>query len=323
MANYIDAKPPVYYDTINLYNASVSPSTVHSKNTSLTRYFQRYLLQKVISVFEFEGIPETWNYDYFINTLLIMGYIAVVETDKYGVIPQHCSLYGRDVFYQPSNVVVSNPLIRGILQPRIGEECALIKLQSDYCGVWDKICYYADMLALTSESIATNLVNSKLAFVFASDSKNAAESFKKMYDEVTAGNPAVFVDKALFKEDGEPAWLTFSQNLEQNYISNELLADLHRIINLFNTEIGIPNANFEKSERLITDEVNANNEDTRSQAVVWLESIKKGLDDVRELFGIDIQAHLRYNYKPQESAEPDESDDANYYDDYDDEEGDE
>ena len=288
---------PYSYDFVNLYNANRSPSTVHCQNVGLTRFFQRYLLQKVISVFKFEGIPETWNYDYFIYTLLINGYVGIVETDKYGVIPQHCSLYGRDVFYQPSNIVVANPLIRGILRPRIGEECALIKMQPDYCGVWDMVTFYADMLALTAESAGVNLVNSKLAFVFAANSKTAAESFKKMYDQINAGNPAAFVDKDLFDDAGNPNWMTFNQNLQQNYISGELLADFHRWLNLFNTEIGIPNANFEKSERLITDEVNANNEDTKSKVIVWLDTIRAGLAQVKEVFDIDISVHLRSNYE--------------------------
>lgn len=294
---------PYSYDFVNLYNANRSPSTVHCQNVGLTRFFQRYLLQKVISVFKFDGIPDTWNYDYFIYTLLINGYVGIVETDKYGVIPQHCSLYGRDVFYQPSNIVVANPLIRGILRPRIGEECALIKMQPDYCGVWDMITFYADMLALTAESAGVNLVNSKLAFVFAANSKTAAESFKKMYDQINAGNPAAFVDKDLFDDGGKPNWMTFNQNLQQNYISGELLADFHRWLNLFNTEIGIPNANFEKSERLITDEVNANNEDTKSKVIVWLDTIRAGLAQVKEVFDIDISVHLRYNYEEEEGED--------------------
>ena len=41
---------PVMYNYINQYNSSISPSTNHCKNTQLFWYFQRYLLQKAISV---------------------------------------------------------------------------------------------------------------------------------------------------------------------------------------------------------------------------------------------------------------------------------
>ena len=178
------------YDFINKYNAHIKPSTVHSQDNATAAFFRRYLLQKVISVYEFKGIPETWSIDYFLYTLFVLGFVAVINTDKFGVIPQHCSLFGYDVFYRPTNVNVANPLLKGNITPRIGTECALIRLMPDYGSCWDIISYYADLLALCTESLGANLVNSKLAYVFACDNKAVAESFKKMYDQINEGNPA-------------------------------------------------------------------------------------------------------------------------------------
>ena len=101
--------------------------------------------------------------DYFTYTLFITGFISVVETDRFGIIPQHCSLWGYDVFYRPTNCIVNNPLIRQILEPRIGVNCSLIKMQPDYCGAWDLISYYADMMALCSETAAVNTAGAPLS----------------------------------------------------------------------------------------------------------------------------------------------------------------
>ena len=89
---------PYQYDYRNVYSAARNPSTMHANDTGLTWFFMRYLTEKVLSVFEFKGIPETWAKDYFLYTLFLWGNIAVIETDKYGVIPQHCGLAGYDVF---------------------------------------------------------------------------------------------------------------------------------------------------------------------------------------------------------------------------------
>ena len=86
------------YDFINRYNARIKPSTTHSGDNATTWYFKRYLIQKIISVFEFKGIPPEWSKDYFLYTLFCWGFVAIINTDKFGVIPQHCSLYGYDVF---------------------------------------------------------------------------------------------------------------------------------------------------------------------------------------------------------------------------------
>ena len=168
------------YDFIDRYNAKIRPSTMHSQDNATAWYFRRYLIQKILSVYEFDGLPETWSKDYFMYTLFVWGFVAIINTDKFGVIPQQCSLYGYDVFYRPTNVNIANPLLRGNLTPRIDTQCALVRMQPDYGSCWDIVAYYADLLALCTESLAVNLVNSKLAYVFACDDKNIAESFKKM-----------------------------------------------------------------------------------------------------------------------------------------------
>ena len=66
------------YDFINRYNARIKPSTVHSQENATAWYFRRYLIQKIISVFEFDGIPEEWSVDYFLYSLFVFGFVAVV-----------------------------------------------------------------------------------------------------------------------------------------------------------------------------------------------------------------------------------------------------
>ena len=282
------------YDFINRYNAHIKPSTVHSQDNATSWYFRRYLIQKILSVFEFKGIPKTWSTDYFLYTLFIWGFVAVVETDKFGVIPQHCSLFGYDVFYRPTNVTIANPLLRGILQPQIGVNCELIKMQPDYGSCWDIVSYYADLLALASESLAVNIVNSKLAYVFACDNKTVAESFKKMYDKLNEGNPAVFADSKLFDESGDPLWTTFQNNLKQNYVAGDMLDDMLKIDARFCTEIGIPNVNLAKASGVTDNEVEANNIDTKSKVSLWLETMTEGIEKVNDMFDLDISVKLRF-----------------------------
>lgn len=282
------------YDFINKYNAQIIPSTMHTGENATTRYFTRYLIQKIISVFEFKGIPETWSKDYFLYTLFCFGFVAIVETDKFGVIPQHCSVFGYDVFYRPTNVNIANPLIRGNLTPRIGTECALIRMQPDYGSCMDIVSYYADLLSMATEALGVNLVNSKLAYVFACEDKTVAESFKKMYDQMNQGNPAVFADKKLFMDDGSPAWDTFQNNLKQNYIAKDILEDMTKIDARFCTEIGIPNVNMAKESGVTDNEVEANNIDTKTKASLWLETMKQGCEQANALFGLNLSVDFRY-----------------------------
>ena len=283
---------PATYDHSNIVNAQISPSTVHVKNTGLQRYFVRYLLQKIMSVYEWK-MPETWDRDYFLYVLYCWGFISVINTDRFGIVPQGCSLRGYDVFYRPTNVVISNPVFRETYDLKIGKQCTLIKLMPDFGGCMDLVNYYADMLALCAETAATNIMNSKLSYVFRAADKTMAEGFKKMMDQISSGEPAVFIDKYLKNVDGSTGWETFAQDLRSNYIAGDVLSDMRKWEEKFDTEIGIPNANTEKKERLISDEVNANNFEVKSKAELWLESLKKGCEETNKLFGINLSVDFR------------------------------
>ena len=284
---------PYYYNYINAETSQVTPSTVHVKDSGLCRYFTKYLLQKAMSVFEWD-LPETWNKDYFLYVLYCWGYVAVVNTDKFGVIPQGCGLKGYDVFYAPTHAVIANPLLSGILEPRIGTQCELLKLQPDFSGILDLVGHYAEQMALASQSVSVNLLNSKLSYVFTAKTKALAESPKKMYDQIASGEPAVVIDSRLKNAaDGEETWKAFEQNVGGNYIVTNLLADLRKIEAMFDTEIGIPNANTDKRERLIQDEVNANNIETYSKCAMWLENLQDACKRVNDMFGLSIAVRWR------------------------------
>lgn len=284
---------PITYDYMNLYTAAYQPGTVHCKDTRLARFFFRYLIEKIYSVFEF-GIPEEWDRTYFLWSLFVCGRLAIFDTAEYGVIFQHCTLNGRGIYYQPTRAMVANPVLRDAKDLEIGRDCALVKMQPDYHGACDIVSYYADMLALCAEAAGMNILNSKLAYVFAAKNKAAAETFKKLYDAIASGNPAVVADKALLNEDGEIDVQMFNQDLSRNYIAGAMLEDMAKWDARFNTEIGIPNVNIAKQSGVTVDEVHANDIDSKTKASLWLETIRKGFDEANKMYGLNLSVKFRF-----------------------------
>ena len=283
---------PALYDQKNLYNAQVNPSTVHASNTALSWFFYRYLMQKIFSVYDFQ-LPDEWDRDYFLYTLFTIGFGGVLNTDKYGTIFQHGTLSGYNIYYRPTIFLVSNPALRKQYRLQIGEQTELIKLTPDYMGAFDIVQLYGDMMAVTLESFGVNAINAKFSYVFMAENKTMAESMKKLYDQVASGQPAAFADRKLFDPEGNPRWMLFLNNLKQNYIGADLLETLTEIENKFNTLIGIKNANNEKKERMIVDEVNANNQDTRALCSVWLDCLQESFDKVNDMFDLNLSVKLR------------------------------
>lgn len=288
---------PYNYEFINTYNGLENPSTVHCKNTALVQYFERYLWQKIYSVFKWK-LPETWNEDFFQFVLYHLGYIVIVNTDRFGVIPMMGGLRGYNVFYAPTHAVISNPLISGILEPEIDTQCTVIKLTADYCGVSDLISYYANQMALAGEAAGMNLINSKLGYVAAARTKAMAEALKKIFDEIQKGNPAVIFDSSYKGEDGTPLFDLLVQNLKENFIAPDIMLCIKKLDNEFASKIGLSNVNTEKKERLTNEEIEANNDETYCVAEKWLERLNNGIDKAKAMFGLtDFSVDWRYTHE--------------------------
>lgn len=303
---------PFPYDVENVAKASFSPSTFHLADNASFGFYARYLWQKMTNVFKFT-LPEGWDEDYFKYVLFGMGYIPVLYTPRFGVIPQYGTAGGFNQFFEPDFVMIANELLpdESSRELKIGRDCEVVRLAPDWRGVGDLIGFYAAKMALCSQAIDINLINSKVAFVFGAKSKSQAEAFKKMYQDIASGEPAVVIDKSLFTEEGNAQWELFSQNLKNTYLVSDIVSDMRKIEEEFDTKIGIPNANTDKRERLNTDEVNANNVETAIIAEGWLNSIRTGFKKVKKLYP-GVNCSVDWRVKPDVYTIPEQSEPVRY-----------
>lgn len=283
---------PFFYDYINTVDSSAQPANMHVLNTQTGRFYQRYLLKKALAVFDWK-LPEHWDEDYFLYSLYCMGFVAVFDSGKFGVIPQACGLQGYNVFYRPTTAVIANPLL-DITTRTIGQDCVLMKLQPDYMGILDLTAHYAEKMSLASAAINQNLWSAKLATVFFAGSDAEQQTIKKAWDRMSSGDPMVVVHKNLRDKDGNLNYEVFNRDVKSSYIVTDLISDLRKIEAEFDTRVGIPNANTDKRERLITDEVNANNVETTILSDMWMDSIQDAIKEIRDMFGVELTCERRY-----------------------------
>ena len=277
------------FESINLYNGTRSPSgTVEYDLT--TGYFFRSLYQRALSNFKFV-IPENWNMGYFKNVLFGMGYIGVIKTSKYGIIPQICNPYGYGIYLQPTNLRVDQPLIT--FDGVIGENCEIIKLCPDYTGILDIVEHYASKLSKCWTSIEVSLINSRVGMIAFPKNKNASEALKYLVERLTAGEPLVCGDKVLKEglEEGDPLFTYFGEPAK-NYITDKLLSDFTTILNSFDREIGIPIVS-DKKERMIESEVDALISDSGTRIDTWKESLTDTINKTNALFNLNISFAVR------------------------------
>lgn len=262
------------------------PKDVDGVANTSALYYRQWLLKKILARFEFD-IPKEWELDYFLDVLFREGHISITDTAM-GVVALRSGLTGIGIYNQPTRAIFANPVL-GNFDRTIDVDCSVIKLQYDYQGVGWMIDRYATLLAMCDSGIAVNLMNTKAAYVFGATSKSQAESYKKMYDDITQGKPAVFVNGDSINKEN-----MFTMPAKENFISDDIQLLKRKIVNEFLTDIGINNTNLDKRERLTDDEVNANNEEVRFNIMHWYDNIQDGIRRTKRLFPeIELSCSIR------------------------------
>lgn len=284
MSEFVNINQIMKNDALAEY-FSINPKKVDPASTSFF-YYTRALFRKAMSIYEFKGIPESWDYDYMLSTLLADGFFTITDTPL-GVLPLKCGVSGINVYNHPTTVIIANPVL-GNLSRTIDEDCALVKISYDYRGILDIIYRYATALAECDSSINVNLMNSKVAFIGLVESKAQANSMKAMYDKITAGEPAVFVKGSQINSD-----TILYNHVKENFVAGDIQILKRKIMSEFLTEIGVNNANTDKRERLTDNEVEANDSEIQLNASFWLDNIREGLEKANKMFNLNITVDLK------------------------------
>lgn len=299
---------PMDYEGLNQYTSlrSVAGRVQNDVNTA---FYMRALYQRVLSGTTFK-LPETWKRGkrYFKNVLFTYGFIGVIKTPKYGIIPQICTFNGYGLFLQPTNMLVNQPLVE--FEGEIGKNCEIIHLCGDYRGIWDIIEHYAIRLSVAITSLDCALINERVSFIALAKNKAASEALKVVYEKISAGEPFNVVDKILkddsIKGDSEPLW-TYSQDVASQYISDKLLSDIDTILQQFDREIGIA-AVGEKKERMLTDEIALQQDDSCARASTWFENLSDSFDLTNDLFPeLNLSFTMKYGGEEHEYIRKDNS----------------
>lgn len=287
---------PLNYNQINNIEGHNRVSSVKNRNNKSFAFWERALFQRAQSVLDFT-FPEEWQgttKDFIIYVLFKLGYGVVAKDNKYGTFFQPCTLKGYNFYYQPSSVIVTNPLLVESKEYEIGKNCELIKLTPDYMGIWDIIDYYAEKLSLLDNAINMSLVTNKYPWIVGAKNKSAAAGLKKIIDLANNGNPLIVFDQRITDDATSKSEPFQFLDLKTEYMTTAQLQDFQTILNNFDTEIGIPTIPYQKKERMVTDEANSKQLESIARVTVWLECLKTSFDEVNEMFDLGLDVKLRY-----------------------------
>ena len=262
------------------------PTDVSGLDNITTSYYFNYLLRLTKGIFEISA-PEYWDTDFILDTLLLDGVFGIFENGS-EPLAMNCHPYGVNMYYKPTNFNIANPVL-GSFSKTIGVDGAIIYLEecpgvnSQFKTIRPLLTKYAYQLASCDKCIDQSLMNSGVAAIFSASSKKAAESYRAMYDDISQGKPAVFVDEQLNLTSPNSRNLQYTP-AKDNFVCDKVQIEKRCIIEEFLTAIGVNNANTSKRERLNTDEVNSNNDECYIATAVWKRNLKETTEKAKKLF---------------------------------------
>lgn len=273
---------------------NVEPRRVNGQIATRTEFYKTELFNQIKGIFEVEK-PDDWPLDYILNLLIHSGYVIIADTHA-GVIPIKGSPYGYNFWDYPTKVRVTAPILNSFSR-KLGETAEIVYLERtryrNYYSFNRLVDIYAYKLAAVDAAIDMNLFNSRLAYIVEAESKGQAETIKSIYEDISEGNPLVVYRSDAISKNG---FQVSFNNLKQNYIADQLQDSKRTIMNEFLTLIGINNANTDKRERLIVNEVEANNIELACNIAEWKANLELTCAKVNELFPrINFNIRLRFD----------------------------
>lgn len=274
-------------------------------------FWKRYLFERCINLFTWKGLPYPQREMEF--RLLVHGYCGhVLHTHKDGT--EHIATYGG-MFgvtnYQDNfkAYTFATPITSGI--KTIGKDCVIVDNNQTRLSIMPLIERYAVLLAHADLSLQCVAINSRSTGALGADNQAQAESVKSYYNALEDGRTLAIVDKTSMES------LLNAQGVRQIgtvYPSSTSIKDYYNLtrdlLQSFYADLGLRAMN-EKRERVITAEVDANDEMLLFNIDDMLKCRQEGAEEINRLFGLNVSVELNFSTsKKEENVESGESENA-------------
>ena len=270
-------------------------------NRTYTDYFYRLMLI-ARSVFKWNNLPNGIDEKWIERYLFGEGVCVFFKDREKGFMVSKCNPSGLLNHYdEPTLVTPYGTNYHGEPLQNF-DECVLIRNNDMMIPTAPTIELYAMRLAEIQRTMDVNISAQKTPYVILCSDKQKL-SFSRVFSQINENEVAIFGDKNLDIENVK------ALKIDAPPVFDKLQCQKQAIWNECMTFLGVNNNTQEsKRERLVVNEVEANNEQIEISANVMLKSRKHACELINEMFGLNISVEMRGTPKEADKDEK-ESDD--------------
>ena len=287
----INSNMPIMYNEQMLQNYfQLQPAEVKGSLNTETAYYEWALMWLVYYRYKLK-IPEHIALNYFRFWLFHYGSIGLVYTNKFGWIAGNYGVSEIDLYYQPRQLTFANPFLPDIKVGIVGINSCIIKLFDDFSGFKPYIRRTATKLAACDKAMDVNLMTASMGKLLGAPNKKIANTLKEALGDLTIGKPYVTINSSDLEAINVNQLVS---ELGSEFIADKVQELKRTYLNEFLSLIGINNANLNKRERLVTDEVNANNDEVNAIPTLVIEdNLRPSMEFASKLTGEEFSVQLR------------------------------
>ena len=267
-----------------------------------------------LNLFSWENLPPTIEERYIEKALFDKGLVCLVDDNNFGQIVVGCNYsQNMNIWGEPTEVITSgfnyiktfkientintNSIIdidySDVNEIKNNEvESAIVCQNNDlYISTRKILEYYVNKLVEVELSTFTNIYLQKFPFLI-NTTKDNETTMRTLIDKVDKGEPYIMYNKKI--ADLTTAVDVF--NLNVPFVADKLLQYRFETEREIYTLFGFNN-NFEKKERLLTDEVNVNNDFINCNIDSMFKKRKEFAELMNVKYGWNVQVKKRYEIK--------------------------
>lgn len=255
-----------------------------------THYFNELMLIAK-SIYEWVDLPDNMDEKWIENYLFSEGKCLFFDDPIRGKMVTSLAPHSRFNYYNEETLVqpfavdyTGNILLNG-------EDCVIIRNNDESIPTSISIQLFAYKLAQVERTIQVNIEAQKTPIVIECSEKERT-SYKNFMKQRNDNEPMMFIsDKANI--NGIKV-----HDLKAPAVFKELELQKHMIWNEAMTFLGLNNSNQDKKERLVTNEVESNNEQVEGCLNAGLKARERACREINRIFGLNISVRKRIKDTP-------------------------
>lgn len=252
---------------------------------TFTDYYYRLMLL-ARSAFEWVNLPKGMDEKWIERYLYNDGYCVFYKHPTMGYMVSPAALNGNvNPYDEPTHIHAVPTGIDGLtLENNVN--CVLMRNNDSMIPTIRTIEMFAYRLAEISRTIDVNINAQKTPVIILCDN-NEKMSMKRLYKQWNGFEPLIMGSKDLDMSNIK------TLDTKAPIVFDKLQIHKHDIWNECMTFLGINNANMDKRERLVDDEVQANNEQVELSGLVMLKARQQAAKQINDMFGLNIEVKFR------------------------------